>query len=157
MTKQDSEGRSALLYAARRGHVAIIHHLLDSLNEDATARINLVDLADETGLTPLMASALRGQHEALCLLLDAGATVGARDTTGMEALHAAASGGHRDCCETLLRSGARPDSLDGDGCMPAELAANDECRALLQSALDDLYEHWSEKSYDSAQDDRPWH
>ena len=41
--------------------------------------------------------------------------------------------------------------------MPLDVADGDALRAVLAGALDEQYEHWSEKSYDSGQDDRPWH
>ena len=44
-----------------------------------------------------------------------------------------------------------------EGRLPVDVTTSQAMRDLLAAALDEQYEHWSEKSYDSAQDDRPWH
>ena len=148
--ERDSEGRSPILYAARRGHVEILRLLL-------TAAPTEVDATDETGLTPLMAAAHAGQLDAVSELLQAAASVYTRDQTGATALHAehgaVASMWHRSC----IQAGARSDARDEEGNLPVDVAEDAALRDMLSAALDEQYEHWSEKSYDSAQDDRPWH
>ena len=105
----------------------------------------------------LMAAAQAGQLDELRGLLEGGASVYTRDANGASALHAAAAGGQLHVAQALLAAGARADARDNDGAVPADVAASGELRELLAAALDEQYEEWSEKSYDSAQDDRPWH
>jgi ankyrin repeat protein len=157
VTMVDCEGRSPLLYAARRGHTKVLRLLLDALPVE---RMYDADVADETGLTPLMAAAATGQLSALELLLQSGrASILATDSTGATALHAAAWGGHLDAVYALLHAGALVDARDSDGKTPLDHVSHDdpELQAALEAALDAEYECYSEKSYDSAQDDRPWH
>ena len=100
----DTEGRTALLYAARRGQAQCVRLLCV-----ASA---CVDVADETGLTPLMGAAQCGHVEVLTLLLEAGASLHVVDAMGATALHAAASGGSLGATLTLLRWGASGSARD---------------------------------------------
>ena len=65
--------------------------------------------------------------------------------------------GLRQVARALLRAGARADACDADGRLPIDVAADEHVRDELAAALDEQYEDFSEHSYDSAQDDRPWH
>ena len=109
------------------------------------------------GFSLLHAAASKGHSALCCYLVEAGASVFARDATNNTALHLAASAGHAETCNLLVRCGAQADAVNSEGCTPLDGAASDACRAILEAGLDEQYEHWSEKSYDSAQDDRPWH
>ena len=77
----DGHGAPALYDAARFGLLVVVERLIR-----AGANVDLASSMD--GFTPLMAAASEGQIEAVHLLLDRGAAVGARDQlTGTTALH----------------------------------------------------------------------
>jgi ankyrin repeat protein len=73
--------KSALLYAAREGHVDVLAQLLD-----AGAAI---ELADADGVTPLLMAVLNGQFAAARVLLERGANVKVSDWYGQTPLFAA--------------------------------------------------------------------
>ena len=151
-SETDANGRSPLLNAATNGHDKALALLLGASTSASGA-----DVADEAGRTPLIAAASAGALACVELCLAASASIYARDVTDATALHVAAQGGHLDVAHALLRAGARADVRDTEGNMPVDVATDDSMRDVLAAALDDQYEHFSEKSYDSAQDDRPWH
>ena len=154
--ERDANLGSPLLCAVQ--HVDVLTLLLEHVSIDPLTLIPGADAADATGLTPLMAAARAGQRDAIFHLLSAGASVHAQDQLGATALHAAASSGHLDAAQALLQEGgARADARDVEGRLPVDVTTSQAMRDLLAAALDEQYEHWSEKSYDSAQDDRPWH
>lgn len=170
--EQDAEGRSPLQYAARRAHPEVLRLLLAACASasssspssavslsaaGAAALVANVDIADETGLTPLMAAAHAGALDSVEQLIHAGASLYARDCTGASPLHCAAWNGHAHVVQRLLAAGARADMRDDDGRLPMDVAGDASLRAMLEAALSEQYEHWSAKSYDSAADDRPWH
>ena len=148
------DGAGPLLCAARQENVHMLHLLLCHVCESGTVS---VDSSDGTGDTALILCVRAGNMEGVEHCLSAGASVHARDAMGATPLHSAARGGHVAIANALLRYGSQADSIDGDGHMPCDLATTDEIRCILEAARDELFEKWSEKSYDSAQDDRPWH
>merc|ERR1712113_369339 len=77
------------------------------------------------GLTPLMQAAKEGWVEAVMLLLEAKASLYAKDEDGMQPLHFAASAGCFKCCIALLDARAAPweeDDLGRDAyaCLPQD-------------------------------------
>ena len=143
-------GTTALMIAAAHGHMEVVDCLLQH-GVDPSA-------SDSTdGSTALILAAGAGHTECMRKCFDAGASIFVRNQLGATPLHCAASGGYAECVRELLRYGARADAIDGDGRMPSDVAATEELREVLQSTVDEQHEEWSEKSYDSAQDDRPWH
>lgn len=155
--ERDTQGRSPLWYAARLGDCELLGLLIAAIAVSPALATDSIDVADQAGLTPLMVAAHSGQLDALRQLRAAGASVFRADGLGWSALHAAAHSGHLVIAQDLLAAGARADSRDRNGRTPADVATTDELRALITAAHDEQYENWSEKSYDSAQDDRPWH
>jgi ankyrin repeat protein len=70
----------------------------------------------------------------LQLLVDRGASVGARDTDGRTALHWLAQFGDREAVELLLRSGAEVNAADARGCTPLMYAAGNAASEVLVGA-----------------------
>ncbi len=70
----------------------------------------------------------------LQLLVDRGASVGARDTDGRTALHWLAQFGDREAVELLLRSGAELNAADARGCTPLMYAAGNAASDVLVGA-----------------------
>ena len=90
----DAEGRSALLYAARRGHGPVVGALVE-----AGAA---VDARDECGLTALSAASSAGHADVVAALLRAGADPAATDESGASALRLACFRGRAGVVRVLL-------------------------------------------------------
>jgi serine/threonine-protein phosphatase 6 regulatory ankyrin repeat subunit B len=101
------DGKTALMLAARGGHIAVVRELLD--------RGAAIEARDRDGGNALMTAAGAGHDEIVRLLLARGADPNARTAYGFTPLMAAASGsrtGWPACAETLLRGGARVNAKD---------------------------------------------
>jgi ankyrin repeat protein len=105
----DALGASALLHAAREGHVEIARALLDA-NADAA-------LTDRYGTTPLMEAARAGATGIVALLAQKQPDVHAADQHGRTALTLACQSprANADCVRALLELGADPARKGGDG------------------------------------------
>jgi ankyrin repeat protein len=79
----DDEGRSALFFAAERGHPKILKMLMDL---SAT-----VDIKTSWGWTPLLAAVFHGHVRAMDELIAAQASLITKDNNGLSAFHLAAS------------------------------------------------------------------
>jgi ankyrin repeat protein len=122
-------GTTPLIRAAKSGDVPAVKLLL--------ARGALPDLANQLGITPLMAAAgvgsttidIRGRfrNEAPCievsqLLVAAGARVDAQRDNGQTALHGAAQWGWNDYVRFLAKTGAKLAVKDRSGATPLDIA-----------------------------------
>jgi len=122
-------GTTPLLRAARGSDLVAIERLV--------AKGALLDLPQQTGITPLMAAVgagvspidtrgkFRTELESLATaeaLLTAGAGIDVRDNNGRTALHYAAAAGYTDVAKALAEHGADLNVKDVDGVTPAEAA-----------------------------------
>ena len=71
--------------------------------------------------TALHLAAEKGSTSALKVLLDFGASIGARDSNGWTALHLAVYSGRTQCVEILLQRGANPLANNNDGKKASEV------------------------------------
>jgi len=139
----DDGGRSALMYAAMNGDVALARAVLDQPSADAAAMLMWVD---NNGDTALMLAAWKGHVAVARMLLDhpsadAAAMLMHTDNVGMTALMFAAVRGHVAVTRALLEhpSADAADMLmqaNDDGMTALMLAAEedevDAARALLE-------------------------
>ena len=90
--------------------------------------------------TALMHAARGGQADAAALLIEAGATVVAKDKGGLTPLHYAAKHGHAEVVRLLVKSGAKVEAADRGGSTPLMEAAGEghleATRALLELKAD---------------------
>ncbi|KAI0506307.1 hypothetical protein F5B22DRAFT_624390 [Xylaria bambusicola] len=102
--------------------------------------IDLLNLKDRFGLTPLMYAALRGDVAAVSALVDAGAEVNESDVKGYTALHRAIvseAEGNIDCVDSLLQAGADINALATDfGWSCLHLAAEKDQVAIGRRLID---------------------
>lgn len=136
---QNSSGTTALMKAARGGHVEAMRALLeagadpgieDHEGRSALAHARLAghrsaaqELAGreltprpQAGDTVLMMSAQRGHIEAIDILIEQGElNINARNPSAMTALMMAAQGGHGHVLRALIQAGADPNMQSHDG------------------------------------------
>ncbi|KAF5539776.1 nucleoside phosphorylase domain-containing protein [Fusarium napiforme] len=95
LNARDSHGRTALSYAAEKGHERVVKLLLDKVGLD-------VDSNDKGDRTPLWWAAMRGHEAIVKLLLDTGKVdVDAQDRKGRSPLRCAVERGHEAIVELL--------------------------------------------------------
>jgi serine/threonine-protein phosphatase 6 regulatory ankyrin repeat subunit A/serine/threonine-protein phosphatase 6 regulatory ankyrin repeat subunit B len=112
LQETDGDGRTAIHYAAYRGHGDIVTFLLGQ-GAQANSR-------DQSGATPFMMACDKGYMSVVQLLLE---HVGLQvlqetDEEGWTSLHYAAFWGHEETVTFMLGQGAQANSKDEDGCTP---------------------------------------
>jgi len=103
----DASGRSALVYAARAGHVDAMRAL-----QGAGAALHA---ADSQGRTALQFAARKGHTAAVEWLLHKGLSVNDADSHAVSPLHQATLGRSAAVCKLLVQRGARLDARDTNG------------------------------------------
>jgi ankyrin repeat protein len=122
---QDHHGRTAMFYAAIKGHSAVLKLLLDSGAD--------VDLRDSYGMTPLSYMACcGGQEDIMQLLLESGAKADSTDDGGQTPLSHASEKGHKDLVRLLLRQDVEVDSKDLQGLTPLSHATTEGNTMVVQ-------------------------
>ena len=117
---------TALLLAARRGHLAIVEFLL---SKGADPQI-----ANKDGMTALMAASATGNTDIVKVLVHNRANVAVADNEAFTALTHAASAGHDEVCTLLIDKGAPVDGADR-GPSPLLLAVINQRRSTVQLLL----------------------
>ncbi|XP_075678170.1 uncharacterized protein LOC113794230 isoform X2 [Dermatophagoides pteronyssinus] len=130
-TKSSSSQQQQSSSQRRATSLRILHYLLTRPQID-------VNCIDNEQRTPLIWSASSGNHDALLVLVKAGAEISQQDKDGLSALHCASSRGHYRCVHTLITMcGADVHQLDSGGCTPlfyAVALGHPDCvRLLLES------------------------
>ena len=110
----DSQGRTAVICAARAGHVEAMRAL-----HGAGASLHG---ADSQGRTAMQFAARKGHLAAVEWLLQKGLSVNDADAHALSPLHQATLGRSADACKLLVERGARLDARDTNGRTPLALA-----------------------------------
>ncbi|XP_071142139.1 death-associated protein kinase 1-like [Mytilus edulis] len=109
-------GETALMWAAREGHLEICRLLID--------RGCKIDTTQVGGWTALMLAAMEGHLEICHLLIDTGCKINITDSDGETALHSAAEEGYLQITRCLVeQGGASPLIKSHKGNTPYDLAA----------------------------------
>ncbi|CAB3361927.1 Hypothetical predicted protein [Cloeon dipterum] len=116
VSKQDSNERLLLHWAAVGGHLPIASLLLD--------KGAAVNQADDFGGTPLILAASAGREEVVKLLLKHNANVNAKNQPGHSPLQLAASKGWKGILQILLAAGADVNAKDHRGATALHRAAS---------------------------------
>jgi ankyrin repeat protein len=86
-SRSDESGATPCMWACRAGHIDVVKRLCETSNSDAA-----LSYTDSSGGGALHWAGGTGKHRVVAYLLNAGASVDARDQKGMTALHVAAKG-----------------------------------------------------------------
>ena len=130
------DASSKIFDAAERGDLELLRQCLA-----AAVHVDLPDPRKSPGgvptkLTPLMWACRQGQSAAARALLDACASVGARDAFGREALRHAAACGHTDCTRLILQAGGSVNAKDIHGWSAIARAAHRGHASIVRMLLD---------------------
>lgn len=125
----DQDGQTPLLWAAYKGHEAIVQLLLKN-----AARVEKADRV--YGRTPLSWAASKGHQDVVRLLLSNGANVNAVDNSQRTPLSWAASRGHLNTIRHLIEAGADKELADsGSGRTPLSWAVSNDQEAVVKLLL----------------------
>ena len=125
----DPAGRTVLISAAWRGHVAIVDLLIEAGAD--------LDGVDDQGRTALMWASINGYPALVAKLASRSAAVDAADDAGLTPLMRAAWNGHAEAVRLLLQSGANPRRSDRESMTAmdrARLSQNPAIAAVLRKA-----------------------
>ena len=127
---RDEKGQAPLFLSLREGSFKVATVLMQSPQLQ-------VDMANESGETPLMMAALKGHADWVPRLVERGAKV---DRSGWTPLHYAATGPQPSIVAWLLDKGATVDSRSPNGTTPLMMAARygseDSVKLLLARKAD---------------------
>lgn len=119
------DGFTPLLLASFFGQVKATELLLNRGADCDAASTNPL------AVRPVTSAAARSHEVVMHLLLDHGADVDSTMAGGVRPLHAAAHDGRISMVRLLLDRGADPNARTDDGLTPADVARDDEVRALF--------------------------
>ena len=114
-----------LLANVEKGNLTSLKALLDGRTRGAALTLTaLLDtrLVAAKEFTLLAYAAWHGQADAVRLLLESGASVGATNGSGSTALYIACHRGHLECVQLLLGASAAVDQAKNDGATPLYIA-----------------------------------
>jgi len=123
-----ADGRTALMFLAKRNEPALVKTLLDR-GANANA-------ANSNGGTPLMYAAISGNVEIVKAIVDAGGRVDARGSNGWSAIMVAAAKGHMELVAWLVSIGAEVDTVDVYGWTPLVRASYENRIGVVKVLLD---------------------
>jgi ankyrin repeat protein len=115
-------GRTTIHIAVMRYSYEVVRILLTYNLPDGLTSKTLVNIADDSGVTPLMWAARQNDPDFITLLLGYSADINAQSKNGKTALWYAA-GLKPQATQELLQSGANPNLENSDGVTPLMLAA----------------------------------
>eukprot|EP00457_Paulinella_chromatophora_P000057 gb/GEZN01000057.1/.p1 GENE.gb/GEZN01000057.1/~~gb/GEZN01000057.1/.p1 ORF type:complete len:2813 (-),score=488.37 gb/GEZN01000057.1/:367-7632(-) len=127
----ERDGRTALWWAAKRGHGAVFTHLLGGYG--AAKALNL---ADSKGQTPLYAASGEGHAQVVSRLILAKACVNKATHDGWAPLHIAASQGRAAVVRILLSAGVKPNPANPRIASPLLMASGKGHTEIVQQLLD---------------------
>ena len=126
--KSGTTGDTPLLLAAKfTKHGEFVQHLLMHKAD--------YSIADSDGFTPLHAAAMKGNNEAIKVLLSAGADANLNGDCGTP-LHQAAFGGNVETIKLFIELKCDVNTKDGQGKVPLQCAAERGCLGAVQILLE---------------------
>jgi len=124
LNKLDGNGNTALLYAAREGHEAVVQLLVEKGAN--------IEVKDSDSNTALIRAALYGHEAVVRLLVEKGADIETKDSDGNTALIWAALFGQEAVVQLLVEKGADIEAKNSDGNTALLYAAREGYEAVVR-------------------------
>lgn len=119
---------NSVLKAAESGNLDALRQLVSTTSE-------LVNCRDADDYTPLHRACYNNHTEVIKYLLENGANIFAKSSEGWEPLHSAVHWGQTEAAALLIEAGANVNCKSNSGLAPVHLAAQQNCRPLLELFL----------------------
>lgn len=128
LAKDDIDGAMAIHIASARGNTRTVSAILGSYS---AKNKNIINVADNTGTTPLMWASMNNQISVMNVILKFGANINAQDDDGWTALHFAAASDSYKAVELLINNRANANIKNLDENKPIDIALDTDIWALL--------------------------
>ena len=120
----------AIHIASARGNTDVVSVILDSY-ASKNSGIDIVNVGDGTGTTPLMWASMNNQVTVIAVLLRYKADINFQDDDGWTALHFAAASDSYRAVEILLKNGSDANITDIEGKKTIDITTDTDIKALL--------------------------
>ncbi|MCZ9955246.1 ankyrin repeat domain-containing protein [Brachyspira hyodysenteriae] len=130
LAKDSVDDAMAVHIASARGNANVVSVILDS-SAARSAGIDIVNVGDNTGTTPLMWASMNNQVTVISALIKFKADVNFQDDDGWTALHFAAASDSYRAVEILLKNKADANIADIEGKKPVDITTDTDIKELL--------------------------
>ena len=130
LAKDSIDDAMAVHIASARGNANVVSVILDS-SAARSSGIDIVNVGDNTGTTPLMWASMNNQVTVIAALLKFKADVNFQDDDGWTALHFAAASDSYRAVEILLKNNADANIADIEGKKPVDITTDTDIKELL--------------------------
>ena len=130
LAKDSIDDAMAVHIASARGNANVVSVILDS-SAAKSSGIDIVNVGDNTGTTPLMWASMNNQVTVIAALLKFKSDVNFQDDDGWTALHFAAASDSYRAVEILLKNNADANIADIEGKKPVDITTDTDIKELL--------------------------
>ncbi len=131
MAKDTIDDAMAIHIASAKGYANVVMAILDSSAAKASS-MDIANIGDNTGTTPLMWAAMNNQVSVIAILLRYNSDINLQDDDGWTALHFAAASDSYRAVEIILKNKADANIVDIEGKKPVDLTTDTDIKALLE-------------------------
>ncbi|PPS21917.1 ankyrin repeat domain-containing protein [Brachyspira murdochii] len=134
LAKDSVDDAMAIHIASAKGYYKVVEAILDSAAA-RNSKVDIVNVGDNTGTTPLMWAAMNNQVTVISILIKYKANVNMQDDDGWTPLHFAAASDSYRAVEILLNNGADADMPDIEGKKADDVTNDTDIEALLNKYM----------------------
>ncbi|WP_020005672.1 ankyrin repeat domain-containing protein [Brachyspira innocens] len=134
LAKDSIDDAMAIHIASAKGYYKVVEAILDSAAA-RNSKIDIVNVGDNTGTTPLMWAAMNNQVTVISILIRYKADVNMQDDDGWTPLHFAAASDSYRAVEILLNNGADANIADIEGKRAVNVTNDTDIEALLNKYM----------------------
>ena len=134
LAKDSIDDAMAIHIASAKGYYRVVEAILESAAA-RNSKIDIVNVGDNTGTTPLMWAAMNNQVTVISILIIYKASVNMQDDDGWTPLHFAAASDSYRAVEILLNNGADANIADIDGKRAVNVTTDTDIEALLNKYM----------------------
>lgn len=131
LAKDTIDNAMAIHIAAARGYANVVAVILDS-SAARNSGVDIVNIGDDTGTTPLMWAAMNNQVPVISVLLRYKVNINLQDDDGWTPLHFAAASDSYRAVELLLKNNADANIADIEGKKPVDITNDTDIAELLK-------------------------